>query len=92
MIWHYPIHKDDGCYPSKDHAWPVSGAYHILQMKNTPNSLYVYNDTDFIVAYYNNLLECWETESCMDYIQWEDVKRQCVLTDKDGKAVKDMEG
>ena len=61
MVWHYPILKDDGWHPSKDKAWPVSGAYHILQMKNTPNSLYVYNDDDFIVAYYNNLLACWET-------------------------------
>ena len=26
-----------------------------------------------------------------DYIQWEDVKRWCVLTDKDGNPVKDME-
>ena len=60
-------------------------------MKETPNSLYVYNDDDFIVAYYNNLLECWETESYMDYIQWEDVKRWCVLIDKDGNPVKDME-
>lgn len=33
MIWHYPMLKDDGWYPSKDKAWPVSGAYHILQMK-----------------------------------------------------------
>ena len=57
MIWHYPTLKDDGWHPSKDNAWPVGGAYHILQMKNTPNSLYVYNDDDFIVAYYNNLLE-----------------------------------
>ena len=91
MIWHYPIHKDDGWHPSKDHAWPVGGAYHILQMKETPNSLYTYNDDDFIVAYYNNLLECWETESYMDYIQWKDVKRWCVLTDKEGNPVKDME-
>ena len=60
-------------------------------MKETPNSLYVYNDDDFIVAYYNNLLECWETESYSDYIQWEDVKRWLVLTDKDGNPVKDME-
>ena len=43
MIWHYPTLKDDRWYPSKDHAWPVSGAYHILQMKETPNSLYSYN-------------------------------------------------
>ena len=91
MIWHYPTLKDDGWHPSKDRAWPVSGAYHILQMKETPNSLYTYNDDDFIVAYYNNLLECWETESCMDYIQWEEVKRWCVLIDKDGNPVKDME-
>ena len=42
MIWHYPTLKDDGWYPSKDNAWPVGGAYHILQMKETPNSLYVY--------------------------------------------------
>ena len=27
----------------------------------------------------------------MDYIQWEDVKRWCVLTDKEGNPVKDME-
>ena len=60
-------------------------------MKETPNSLYIYNDDDFIVAYYNNLLECWETESYSDYIQWEDVKRWLVLTDKDGNSVKDME-
>ena len=91
MIWHYPTLKDDGWHPSKDNAWPVGGAYHILQMKETPNNWYVYNDDDFIVAYYNNLLECWETESYMDYIQWEDVKRWCVLTDKDGNPVKDME-
>ena len=38
MIWHYPTIKDDGWYPSKDNAWPVSGAYHILQMKNTTRS------------------------------------------------------
>ena len=56
MIWHYPTLKDDVWYPSKDGDWPVGGAYHILQMKNTPNSLYVYNDDDFIVAYYNNLI------------------------------------
>lgn len=92
MIWHYPICKDNGWYPSKDGAWPVSVAYHILQMKETSNGLYSYNDEDFIVAYYNNLLECWEIESFMDYIQWEDIKRWCVFTDKDGKAVKDMEG
>lgn len=92
MIWHYPTLKDDGWYPSKDKAWPVSGAYHILQMKETPNSLYAYNDDDFIVAYYNNLLECWQTESFRDHIEWEDVKRWCVLTDKDGNPVKDMEG
>ena len=91
MIWHYPTLQDDGWHPSKDNAWPVSGAYHILQMKETPNSLYSYNDDDFIVAYYNNLLECWETESCMDYIEWEDVNRWCVLIDKDGNPVKDME-
>ena len=60
-------------------------------MKETPNSLYPYNDDDFIVAYYNNLLECWETESCMDYIQWKDVKRWCVLTDKEGNPVKNMD-
>lgn len=60
-------------------------------MKEIPNSLYPYNEDDFIVAYYNNLLECWETESYMDYIQWKDVKRWCVLTDKDGNPVKDME-
>lgn len=88
MIWHYPTLKDDEWYPSKDKDWPVSGAYHILQMKETPNP---YNDDDLIVAYYNNLLECWETESFMDYIEWEDVKRWCVLKDKDGKPVKDME-
>ena len=91
MIWHYPTLKDDGWHPSKDNAWPVSGAYHILQMKEIPNSLYLYNDDDLIVAYYNNLLECWETESSMDYIQWEDVKRWCVLTDREGNPVKDME-
>lgn len=91
MIWNYPILKDDGWHPSKDGTQPVGGAYHILQMKETPNSLYVYNDDDFIVAYYNNLLECWETESYSDYIQWEDVKRWLVLTDKDGNPVKDME-
>lgn len=56
MIWHYPTLKDDGWYPSKDRVWPVGGAYHILQMKETPNSLYSYNDDDLIVAYYNNLL------------------------------------
>lgn len=59
-------------------------------MKEIQNSFYSYNDDDFIVAYYNNLLECWETESFM-YIQWEDIKRWCVLTDKDGHPVKDME-
>ena len=59
MIWHYPTLKDDGWHPSKDRDWPVGGAYHILQMKETINSLYSYNDDDFIVAYYNNLLECW---------------------------------
>ena len=91
MIWHYPTLKDDGWHPSKDSAWPVGGAYHILQMKETPNSLHSYNDDDFIVAYYNNLLECWETESYMDYIQWEGVKRWCVLTDREGNPVKDME-
>ena len=91
MIWHYPTLKDDGWHPSKDSAWPVGGAYHILQMKETLNNLYVYNDDDCIVAYYNNLLEWWETESWMDYIQWEDVKRWCVLIDKDGNPVKDME-
>ena len=91
MIWHYPTLKDDEWHPSKDSAWPVSGVYHILQMKENPNSLYPYNDDDFIVAYYNNLLECWETESCMDYIQWADVKRWCVLTDKEGNPVKNME-
>ena len=32
MIWHYPTLKDDGWHPSKDKAWPVGGAYHILQM------------------------------------------------------------
>ena len=37
MTWHYPTFKDDGWYPSKDNAWPVGGAYHILQMKETPN-------------------------------------------------------
>ena len=47
MIWHYPTLKDDGWHPSKDKAWPIGGAYHILQMKETPNSLYVYNDDDF---------------------------------------------
>ena len=41
MIWHYPTLKDDGWYPSKDHAWPVSGAYHILQMK-IPQIVYMY--------------------------------------------------
>lgn len=66
MIWHYPILKYDGWYPSKDRAWTVGGVYHILQVKETTNSLYAYNDNDFIVAYYNNLLECWKTESCMD--------------------------
>ena len=91
MIWNYPTLKDDGWHPSKDHAWPVGGAYHILQMKENPYSLYSYNEDDFIVAYYNNLLECWETESYMDYIQWKDVNRWCVLTDKDGNPVKDME-
>ena len=84
MIWHYPTLKDDG--------WPVGGAYHILQMKENPNSLYSYNDDDFIVAYYNNLLECWQTESFRDHIEQEDVKRWCVLTDKDDNPVKDMEG
>ena len=39
MIWHYPTLKDDGWHPYKDNAWPVSGAYHILQMKEIPNSL-----------------------------------------------------
>ena len=91
MIWHYPTLKDDRWHPSKDNAWPVGGAYHILQMKETPNSFHTYNDDDFIVAYYNNLLECWETESYMDYIQWGDVKRWCVLTDREGNPVKDME-
>ena len=43
MIWHYPTLKDDGWHPSNDNAWPVSGAYHILQMKETPNSLYTYS-------------------------------------------------
>lgn len=28
----------------------------------------------------------------MDYIQWKDVKRWCVLTDKDGNSVKNMGG
>nr|DAH36369.1 MAG TPA: hypothetical protein [Caudoviricetes sp.] len=47
MIWHYPTLKDDGWHPSKDKAWPVSGAYHILQMKENPNRLCVYNDNEF---------------------------------------------
>ena len=38
MIWHYPTLKDDRWHPSKDNAWPVGGAYHILQMKETPNN------------------------------------------------------
>lgn len=46
-----------------------------LQMKENPYRLCAYDNNDFIVAYYNNLLECWETESYMDYIQWENVKR-----------------
>lgn len=91
MIWHYPTLKDDGWYPSKDRTWPVGGAYHILQMKENPYRLCAYDNNDFIVAYYNNLLECWETESFMDYIQWKDVKRWCVLTDREGNPVKDME-
>lgn len=69
----------------------------IAKLKGYPddmskNDVLLGNDDDFIVAYYNNLLECWETESCMDYIQWEDVKRWCVLTDREGNPVKDMEG
>ena len=91
MIWHYPTLKDDGWHPSKDNAWPVSGAYHILQIKETPNSLYTYNDDDFIVAYYNNLLECWETDGCIDQIEWEGGNRQCVRTDREFRPVIGME-
>ena len=75
MIWHYPTLKDDGWYPSKDRAWPVSGAYHILQMKSTPNSLYVYRE------YANgNKAMARPCPACMKYIKEFGIKHICYST------------
>lgn len=93
MIWHYPTPNGLRWSPSKDDddAWPISWAYHILKIRETADSLYVYNDGDFVVAYYNPHMELWRTESGMDFIKWKDVKRWAVLTDKDGNPVYNME-
>lgn len=89
--WRYPVFENDGTYPDK-YDWPTNYAYHILQMNKIADPrLYAYNEDDFIVALYNPMLECWRTESGIDFIEWKDVKRWAVLLDEDGKSIKDME-
>lgn len=91
LEWRYPVFEAGIWRPDKE-DWPTSYAYHILQMKESAdNAFYHYNEDDLIIAWYDHLLECWRTESGMDYIKCEEVKRWAVLLDDDGQPIKDME-
>lgn len=89
--WRYPVFEDGKWHPDKD-DWPTSYAYYILQMnKSADRRLYAYNEDDLIVAWYDHLMECWCTESSMDYIKWSEVKRWAAILDDNGKPIKSIE-
>lgn len=89
--WRYPVFESGMWRPDKE-DWPIDDVCHILQMKESAaDNLYSYNEDDLIIAWYDHLLECWCTNSGMDYIKWNEVKRWTVLLDEDGKPVKNME-
>ena len=90
--WRYPVFELGSWSPDRE-DWPTDGAYHVLQMEESADdNLYSYNEDDLIIAWYDHLLECWRTNSGMDYIKWSEVKRWAVLVDDSGKPIKDMDG
>lgn len=92
LEWRYPVLKAGAWWPDEE-DWPTDDAYHVLQMEESADdNLYNYNEDDLIIAWYDHLLECWRTNSGMDYIKWREVKRWALLVDDSGKPIEDMDG